>query len=335
MTDAWVANLLGGAPPAEGETVELRGRRLRRSHGIVRDLALVAGDQAQTRDAFSFKWGKQETYLSETVRNATRDWLVARYGDFFSLLPRGRSAGPVLLDAGCGSGFSASLLFPEELARTQYVGADISTAIDIAAETIRPRAKSSFFLQVDILNLPFLPGSFDIVYSEGVMHHTPSTHQALKSLARLVRPGGVFAFYVYARKTPVREFTDDFIRDQVANMPPEQAWAALMPLTRLGKALGELNVEVDVPEDVALLGIPRGRIDVQRLFYWYVCKAYHRPDYSLDEMNHVNFDWFTPKYSHRQTPDEVRAWCADVGISIERFKTEEAGITVVAKRPEC
>ena len=58
-------------------------------------------------------------------------------------------------------------------------------------------------------------------------------------------------------------------------MRPDEAWEAIVPLTRLGQALGELDAVVDVPEDVELLGIPAGPIDVQRLFYWHVVKAYY------------------------------------------------------------
>jgi hypothetical protein len=50
-------------------------------------------------------------------------------------------------------------------------------------------------------------------------------------------------------------------------------------------------------------------------------------------MNHINFDWFAPRYSQRQSPEEVRAWCEKAGLRIERMKVEDAGITVVARRP--
>ncbi len=48
-------------------------------------------------------------------------------------------------------------------------------------------------------------------------------------------------------------------------------------------------------------------------------------------MNHVNFDWFRPLNCHRQTPDEVRQWCQEAGLEIERMDLQEAGITVVAR----
>ena len=62
--------------------------------------------------------------------------------------------------------------------------------------------------QADIGRLPFRPGTFDFILSEGVLHHTPSTRAALLTLAGHLRPGGMIAFYVYAKKAPVREFTD-------------------------------------------------------------------------------------------------------------------------------
>jgi hypothetical protein len=107
----------------------------------------------------------------------------------------------------------------------------------------------------------------------------------------------------------------------------------LEPLTKLGMALGELDVTLDVPEDIPYLGIKKGPIDLQRFFYWNICKLYYRPEFSLDEMNHINFDWFRPLNCHRQTPEQVQAWCTEAGLDIEHIDVQDAGITVVARRP--
>jgi arsenite methyltransferase len=117
-------------------------------------------------------------------------------------------------------------------------------------------------------------------------------------------------------------------------MSPQQAWEALAPLTRLDIALGELRTEIELADPIDLLGIPAGRIDVQRLFYWHVAKAFYRADLSFDEMNHINYDWYAPANAARQTPEEVRAWCADLGLSIEREVIEEAGITIIARKAD-
>lgn len=115
-------------------------------------------------------------------------------------------------------------------------------------------------------------------------------------------------------------------------MAPQQAWEAMEPLTRLGILLGDLNAEIDIPEPIELLDIPAGRISVQRLFYWHVAKMFYHPDMTFDEMNHINYDWYAPANAARQTPEEVRQWCAELGLEIEREVVEEAGITVIARK---
>ncbi len=259
--------------------------------------------------------------------------MVEKYGDVGAARWWG-DYGPdaLLLDAGCGAALSALELFRDRLAAVRYLGVDVSDAVDAAAARFAALGLPAGFLQSDLRRLPLTDSSVDVIFSEGVLHHTDSTEAALKGLARLLRPGGRFLFYVYRKKGAVREFTDDYIRDRLRELSPEEAWKSLLPLTRLGNALGKLDVEVDVPEAVELLGIPAGPISVQRLFYWYFCKAFHHPDFTIDEMNHLNYDWYAPANAHRQTPEQVRHWCTDAGLGIERENVEESGITIVARK---
>jgi arsenite methyltransferase len=330
---AWFEKLVGGRLPAGAGTLQLNGQSFVYADGILRSMQAVSANQRQTSDAFGFKWHQRSSYERPAVLSAIREWLLQRYGspdEMTWLFAADRRQ--ILLDAGCGSSLSALELFGSRLNRIHYVGADISTAVDVAAKRCAERDVDGRFIQCDLMTLPFAPQSLDAIFSEGVLHHTDSTRDALLRLARLLRIGGHFMFYVYNRKSPVREFTDDFIRDRLQSMSPEEAWEALMPLTKFGAALGDLGIEIDVPEQISLLGIPAGRIDLQRLFYWHIFKAYHRPGWSLEEMNHVNFDWYAPKNSHRQTPEEVRAWCGEAGLAIEREVIEPAGITIVARK---
>jgi len=242
--------------------------------------------------------------------------------DYFSRSER-------ILDAGCGAGLATSTWLAPGWGRdgSAFVGADISAAIDTARERLG-EIEGTTFIQADILALPFAPGSFDLVFSEGVLHHTPSTEAAFRALVRLLRPGGEIMIYVYRVKAPAREYIDDYVRDQIAGLPPEAAWDRLRPITRLGQVLAELEVEVDVPEDVELLGIAKGTYDVQRLVYWHFAKLFWNPTMTFEENNHVNFDWYHPRYAHRHTEDEVRGWFADCGLEIVRFDAQEAGFTV-------
>jgi ubiquinone/menaquinone biosynthesis C-methylase UbiE len=47
--------------------------------------------------------------------------------------------------------------------------------------------------------LPFADASFDVVYSWGVLHHSPNTQRAVDEVRRVLRPGGRAAVMVYHR----------------------------------------------------------------------------------------------------------------------------------------
>lgn len=328
----WLWPLLGTTQAWSGECT-VGGQAFVIRDGIPRSGLLLSAAQAQTEETFGFKWKKRDTFESSASLARMREWLIERYGDV-ARAPWLADHGPrpLLLDAGCGAGMSGLELFADLLPNVRYLGVDVSEAVDVAAERFADRGLEAAFLQADISDLPLPKESVDLIFSEGVLHHTNSTHGALAALARLLKPGGRFMFYVYRKKGPVREFTDDHIRAQLQAMTPQQAWDATAPLTQLGIALGELGAEIDIPQPIDLLGIPAGRIDVQRLFYWHVAKAFYRPELSFDEMNHINYDWYAPANAQRQSPDEVRTWCAESGLVVEREVIEDAGITVIARK---
>jgi len=329
----WLLELLGVGREAAASEAEIRGQRFIARDGILRAAALVSDAQQQTSDTFGFKWAKRDTFESEVSLRRMREWLVERYGDVAGAAwwsDYGEC--PLLLDAGCGAGASTLELFGDRLRSVRYLGVDVSESVDVAAARFTERGIRGAFLQADLAQVPLPPESVDVIYSEGVLHHTDSTEGALKTLAALLAPGGRFLFYVYRRKGPIREFTDDYVRDRLQDMSPEEAWRALKPLTQLGSTLGELEIEVEIPAEIELLGIPAGRIHLQRLFYWHVIKAYHHPELSFEELNHINYDWFAPRNAHRQSPEEVRRWCDEAGLDVEREDVQEAGITVRARK---
>ena len=67
--------------------------------------------QTQTKDIFAYKWSKRDTYESPAVKDTAQKWLIERYcqGDA-GLLRKWvteNNTRKIILDAGCGSGFSA------------------------------------------------------------------------------------------------------------------------------------------------------------------------------------------------------------------------------------
>lgn len=287
--------------------------------------------QLQTSNIFSYKWNQEKTYTSPALLKKTQEWLKNRYDHIYIYLKTIQDH-PIFLDAGCGAAFSTLELFGDCFHQLNYIGVDISDAITIARRRIQEAGYDGIFLQENLMDLPFKPESIDIIFSEGVLHHTDSTKEAITKLTPLLRNGGLFLFYVYAKKSPIREFTDDYLREQLHKLSPKQAWDALKPLTELGIQLGEANMELNLPNGIELLGVPAGKIKLQEFFYWYILKAFYAKELDFDAMQHINFDWYAPQNAYRQTPDEVSQWCDELNLNILSMKTELSGITVIAKR---
>lgn len=290
--------------------------------------------QEQTKETFGYKWSRRETYQSESMKESWKNWLYEKYFEndkngLLKLLDGGKKN---ILDAGCGSGESALLLFGSELKNHDYLGVDISDSIAVAEKSFSESGIPGKFLKMDLNQLETQDVFFDIIFSEGVLHHTDSVEKSIEVLARKLKMGGKFLFYVYIRKAPIREFTDDFIRNSIQDLTNDQAWEVLMPLTKLGKALGDLNVEIEVEDDIPFLGIKKGKYNIQRLFYYKIAKAFYNKDFSLEELNHINFDWFRPLNCFRHTPEEIHSYVLKAGLKMERFHVEDSGITVIAER---
>jgi SAM-dependent methyltransferase len=80
------------------------------------------------------------------------------------------------------------------------------TGIDLTAQAIElTRARlglhglRSRLLTADAERLPFASGSFDLVYSWGVIHHSPDTKAAAREIRRVLRPGGRARVMIYER----------------------------------------------------------------------------------------------------------------------------------------
>src|SRR4051812_47588239 len=183
---SWFWNYLGTGGPWTGEQL-IGGQPWVVRNGIPRSLTLLSDDQQQTEQTFGFKWNKRDTFESEASLSGMRKWLFERYGDVARadwLAEHGEQ--PLMIDAGCGAAMSAQELFGEALHRLRYLGADVSEAIDVAADRFAERGLPGGFMQADITNLPFADASVDLIFSEGVLHHTDSTKVALGALARLL-----------------------------------------------------------------------------------------------------------------------------------------------------
>lgn len=291
-------------------------------------------NQTQVQRTFGHKWMRQAWWgIEGDSAKVMEEWLLPRYGwksknEYVKYMASKR----LVLDAGCGLGREA-LRMAEANPNLLVLGLELSECVDEAARHARTKAvHNTFFVQADLMEPPFKNGIFDFIMSEGVLHHTPDTRQAFLSLVNLLAQRGEIAFYVYRKKAPIREFVDDYVREQIQSLSPDEAWRLMEPLTKLGKALSDLNVEVKVPEDVTVLGIWGGHYNLQRLIYYTMFKCYWNNRLTFDENVLVNFDWYYPKYVWRHTSEEIKKWCKDANLFIIHFHEEESGITMRAQQ---
>jgi SAM-dependent methyltransferase len=296
--------------------------------GMVRPDQFARG-QKETVESFSWKWQRAQEYRSQTLGHYTQ-WYLDRYGFKSEEKLRAFLTGKQrILDAGTAHGRDADMYSRNSTATV--IGIDIGYGIRNAYRDLGSR-KNLHFVQADLTLLPFAEGFFDFIGCDQVIHHTPDTRKSLAHLVTRLAPGGHICFYVYKKKGPIREFCDDHIRAQTVNMSPEECYRVSEAITKLGKALSDLKVTVDVPEDIPLLGIQAGKQDIQRFIYWNVFKCYWNDTMDWDSNVITNFDWYHPLHAHRHTREEVERWCAEEGLGIEHIDVQESGISVRARK---
>jgi len=106
-------------------------------------------------------------------------------------------AGARLLEVGCGMGTD---LLQFERAGASVTGVDLTPrSIQISQQHFAVYGARGDFAISDAEHLPFADESFDVVYSNGVLHHTPDTAGAVREIHRVSRPGGLARVMLYHR----------------------------------------------------------------------------------------------------------------------------------------
>jgi SAM-dependent methyltransferase len=316
----------------EGELVSTRGRRYPITRGVPRMLAadLLDEGQKETERAFSAKWQRATDFgHEEKSRSFYVNWYLERYKfgtiealrDFLSKKTR-------ILDAGTGNGRDTRLY--ADNSKATVFGVDISVAIDSAYNNLKSYP-NVHLIQADLTQLPFPEEYFDFIACDQVLHHTRNTEESFHSLVNRLAPGGDISIYVYRKKAPIREISDDYLRMVSAEMSEEEVWELSEQLTDLGRVLSEVKASVTV-SDIPALGISAGTYDIQRFIYWHMLKCYWNSSLKYDDSVITNFDWYRPLYAHRHTADEVRKWYADAGLEIVTFDECDAGISVRGRK---
>ena len=282
----------------------------------------------QTVRSFAQKWAKHRYYREHTHRFYT-DWYLQRYGFFDADGLRSFLSGKsVILDAGTGAGRDA-LNLAEHSTADVFAVDTAWEALEVAARELRQHRIS--FVHADLHHTPFPDEFFDLINCDQVIHHTPNPKEAFDALARKLKTGGEICCYVYKKKAVIREFTDDYVRERISDLSVDEALKVCESITKLGRTLAHLNVTVDVEEDIPVLGITKGKVDLQRLFHWNVFKCFWNDEFDFFTNNIVNMDWYHPVHCHRFTPEAFREWFRN-GWDIQAWDVQDAGISCRARK---
>jgi ubiquinone/menaquinone biosynthesis C-methylase UbiE len=139
-------------------------------------------------------------------------------------LPRGAQ----VLEVGCGRGIALPVL-ARLLAPARLVGLDIDPMLLAEAEQrLKETGTPAELIPGDVRALPFPSGSFDVVIDFGTCFHVGRAGNALREIARVLAPGGIFA-----TETKLSQLLAHPVRSMRRRLP----WAATRELAPLRRAL--------------------------------------------------------------------------------------------------
>lgn len=155
-------------------------------------------------------WGElyKKTYLKDD-RSLFKERLSLQFSDLEGLflhrrhlavveMPFRDLKGKRVLEIGSGAGAHSAFLASKG-AFISSVDLTLDRVMATAGKLDRVDGECHIALQADAENLPFPDGHFDIVYSNGVLHHTPHTEKAVNEVHRVLKTGGYAAIMLYAR----------------------------------------------------------------------------------------------------------------------------------------
>jgi SAM-dependent methyltransferase len=224
--------------------------------------------------------------------------------------------GKRVLDVGCGMGRFADVVLRWG---GEVYAMDLSFAVDSAYANLGDQ--SGFHaIQASVLNPPFRPETFDVIFSLGVLHHTPNCERAFRGLPSLLKPGGQVAIWIYSvhryRSEGIQEKRDQLYRRLASQISPRT-------LHRLCRALCRVRIKHRGLWHMALPGF---------LFHAIPRLHWDYPDFDTRVLD--TFDWYSPQHQSKHSYPEVYRWFREAGLTDIELLDPEVALRGVKPQPE-
>ncbi len=154
--------------------------------------------------------GTRRFYELVEEHRYAKEWHIPTAGGFEN------AGGLKVLEIGCGLGTDGAQFAK---AGSDYTGVDLTdAAVDLARNRFELFGLAGTFRTADAENLDFADNSFDLVYSHGVLHHTPDTARAVREVHRVLQPGGRAVVMLYHRNSYNYRVNISLLRRAGANL---------------------------------------------------------------------------------------------------------------------
>jgi SAM-dependent methyltransferase/uncharacterized protein YbaR (Trm112 family) len=257
--------------------------------------------QKNTKESFGYQW------LRYDVHNDKEDRKIFLTD---SQLSESELQGKLILDAGCGMGRYTRL--------TGLMGGEV-IGVDLSQSVLKAYQKTSdnpcaHIIQGDLLHLPFRKKQFDIIYSLGVLHHTPHPRQAFYNLSECLREKGIMSIWVYGTAGKFRDFKTNPLRGERGKYIKSDTakrihWLIVSAREFLSNTVRLLTARVYLPL-LYLLCYPLAALGKVPLLKYFTASVHRNWRVRLQE----NFDWFSPQYQSHHTKEEVLGWFNEVTL---------------------
>lgn len=177
-----------------------------------------------------------------------------------------------VLDAGCGGGrYSVAWHL---LGAREVVGVDLSEPgiADARARVDAMKIEGVSFEHADVVELPLPANSFDVVFSNGVLHHTRDWKRGIQNLVKVMKSGGLG--WLYLIENPGGYFWDviELCREIMKHEVHEHARVAVsllgLPANRIFYMLDHVMVPINLrltAEEISSELSAAGARDIRRL----------------------------------------------------------------------